>query len=86
MSWNHRVMRRTHSFKSDGKEYSEDCYEIHEVYYDDNDNIEGFTEDAIAPCGETIEELREELQRMLDCLDEPLLIYEDEVKKSTSQE
>jgi len=86
MGWNNRVMRRTHSVDHDGKTIKEDCFEIHEVYYDDNDDIEGFTEDAIAPCGETIEELRQELQRMLDCLDKPLLIYEDEIKKSTSQE
>jgi hypothetical protein len=43
-----------------------------EVYYEDG-KVDGWTEDAIAPGGETVDELREELQRMISCLDKPVL-------------
>ena len=72
MGWNNRVMRR------ECKGYDEEWFEIHEVYYDDNDEVEGYTKDAIAPGGHSIEELRRELERMLACLDKPVLDYEEE--------
>lgn len=67
--WNHRVMKR----KIDG----EDVYAIHEVYYemDDEDRIL-WTENDVAPCGETLEELKQELQRMLKATEKPVLDYD----------
>ena len=57
--WNHRVMKSTHG--------EETIYTIREVYYDHDGSIEGWTADAVAPQGETPEELREELARMIAC-------------------
>lgn len=74
MTWNHRVMR---------SEYAGESYHtIREVFYDEDGNIEGWTAEPIAPQGETPEELRDELQRMLACLDRPVL-EEDELVAAT---
>ena len=51
MSWNYRVMKKR---KSSG-EYE---YGIYEVYYDDNGNIKGWTEDSMIPNCSSEEDLR----------------------------
>jgi hypothetical protein len=65
-TWNHRAFLHRHP------EWG-DWYTIREAYYDKEGNVDGWTVEAIAPGGETIEELRTELQRMLKCLDQPVL-------------
>lgn len=80
-TWNHRVMRHKHTFaESDETEVS---LAIHEVYYKDKsvddckvsaDDV-GYTESPVAVVGESIEELRDTLQRMLKALDKPVLEY-----------
>jgi hypothetical protein len=69
--WNNRVMRHTDTF---GVPY----YTIHEVYYDDSDQPEGWTSTPIYPSGTTINELRAELNQMLASLDKPILDYPSE--------
>lgn len=63
--WNHRVTRQKTRFG--------DWYAIREVYYDDQGNVTAWTEGEMAPVGETVEELRADLERMLAALDEPVL-------------
>lgn len=63
MTWDHRVMRREDGF-----------LEIHEVYYE-GEKV-SWTENATYPCGETLEEVRLDLERMLRCLEKPILDYE----------
>jgi len=67
--WNHRVVKRQ------AKTTDDVWYEIHEVYYE-NDEVEGMTENAISPAGTTLSELKEEIKRMLRCLEKPVLDYE----------
>jgi len=50
MYWNYRVVVK------DGN-----C-SIYEVYYDDNGRIEAFTEEPVGPSGESLEELRQDLE------------------------
>ncbi len=64
--WNHRVM---HKLESDGSH----SYTIHEVYYDVDGAVTGWTENGIAPYGETLEELRSDLKRMVKALSKPVL-------------
>ena len=64
--WNHRVVKHQDNHAI--------WYQIHEVYYTDDKPI-GITQDAIAPLGETLEELKEELARMLKACDTPILDY-----------
>jgi hypothetical protein len=52
-------------------------FEIHEVYYDETGRVDGITAFASAPMGNTVEELREELQMMLRALDAPVLEYDE---------
>ena len=73
--WNHRVMRHNTG--------TEDEYlAIHEVYYgmDDEDGKgkTGWTQDPVAPYGDTLNELRETLERMLRALDKPIMEYKDD--------
>ena len=67
--WNHRVVHKEIQCGSE----KEDWYAIHEVYYDENEKIEGITENSIAPGGNTAEELKNELERMIKCLEKEIL-------------
>lgn len=64
MYWNYRVIKRTTS--------SETIFFITEVYYDDDDAIIGWIDEKTI-IGDTIDELRQSLTWMLECLDKPIL-------------
>ena len=68
MSWNYRVIRRTH-------ERGPDTFGIHEVYYDNEDKPNACTVDPVSPYGETLEELKSDLDRMWKALEKPALDY-----------
>lgn len=77
--WNHRVVRRI------VRDFGEDVERlgIHEVFYD----VEGetlWTDDPVSVEGESIDELRQTLGRMLRALDHPIL--DDNEKEPTEQE
>ena len=67
MNWNHRVVR----FKAPDEIFT-DYLEICEVYYED-DVVVAHTEKGVSVGGNNIEEIRQTLLRMLDCLDKPVL-------------
>lgn len=68
MSWNYRIMKHSHK--------SGDYYAIHECFMD-NGVVTSWTEDEIAPLGETVEELIETLEMMLkDAKKNEVLDYE----------
>lgn len=54
-TWNYRVIRREHKT-------GDATFQIHEVYYDESGNIDGWTKEAVEPSGETIGELREDIR------------------------
>ena len=64
MSWNYRVVKK-----------GETWLRIHEVYYDDDGNIELWSR-VTHPEGETITDLMEDLDHMRDALYEPILNIE----------
>lgn len=81
MSWNYRVMRRVYPAEKciDGEDYI--YYTIHEVYY----NLNKEDPEALSwstnpewPQAESIEELRDQLMKMLAALDKPVLEYGDD--------
>jgi hypothetical protein len=75
--WNHRVVRQIR----DGETF----YGIHEVFYGLPDESDaGWTEDPISPVGETVEELRETLERMMRALDKPVILDDDEKEQGTN--
>ncbi len=69
--WNYRVFR--HEYTHGGEQY----YEIHECYYDDDGNVNGWTENAICPYGDTPEELESVLKMMGEAFSKPILDYEE---------
>ena len=71
--WNYRVVRTERQTKKE--QY--DIYQLYEVYYDDDGKIEGMTENAMQPYGESIEELKNDLQWMIEALREPVLDMEE---------
>ena len=63
--WNYRVVR------TEKEQY--DSYQLYEVYYDDDGKIEGMTENALQPYGESVEELQNDLEYMMEALKQPVL-------------
>jgi hypothetical protein len=69
-TWNYRVLVRT-----DGKT-GEKTFAIHEVYYDDAGKPDGCTENSVAPMGETLAELKRDMDHYRLALSKPVLEYE----------
>ena len=65
MPWCYRVIRWAK------EEYI--SYGIHEVYSDSAGNIDGYTIDGIAPLGETLDDLKEDMKYMAAALLKPVL-------------
>ena len=67
--WNYRVMRR---------KYANDYYTygIYEVYYDNRDKPDGWTQDAVAPFGDSLKELKNDFRFYKQALAKPTLDYE----------
>ena len=65
--WNHRVIRTRHA-KTETV-----AYYIHEVYYQEDGSIAGWTERPVTPVGETVQELRKEIERFLLACYRPIL-------------
>ena len=64
MTWDYRIVR-----------HDDGMLGVHEVYYKD-DRVWGCTEKTVGPLGDNLEELLDELQRMVDCIDLPILDYD----------
>lgn len=63
--WNYRVL----AFEQNGETY----FQVHEVYYDENDKPNGYTQNPISVGSETIEGINWTLNEMLECLSKPIL-------------
>jgi hypothetical protein len=69
MTWNHRVVKKTHTT-------GEISYGVHEVYYNDEGKPISCTQDAVEPYGETLEELKREIERFSKATELPILDYD----------
>lgn len=65
--WNYRVIRKYH------KESDSSTYQIHEVYCDDENMIEGWTQSSVVPMGESLAEFRNDIQCFLKAFQKPVL-------------
>lgn len=72
--WNYRVVKRVwhNKFHQD----DQDLFEICEVYYDEDNQIEYITEPYITE--DSIEDLRETLKLMIASIDKPMVDRENE--------
>ena len=76
MTWDYRVMKRT--FKKEIQ------FAIYEVYYNENDKVELFSEEPMYIYGETLKELKRDLKYYKDAFKKPVLNYnklEKRIKK-----
>jgi len=69
MSWNHRLMKM--------KDGEDDFYQIHEVFYDKEGNVESYTKNGVTVGGKDIGEVKWVLLEMLAALEKPVLDYEE---------
>jgi hypothetical protein len=65
--WNYRIIRKYY------KESQSSTYQIHEVHYDDENVIEGWTQSPVEPMGESLAELRNDIQYFLKAFQKPVL-------------
>jgi hypothetical protein len=61
ISWDYRVIEHDGAFI------------IHEVHYNDKGDIISISEDPMGPSGETLEELKVDMEYFLQALDRPVL-------------
>lgn len=73
--WNYRIVQKTHNEST--------YFGIYEVYYDD-DTIVSYSLEPIDPYGDTIEDLRGDIDLMLKAFNTPVLIWE-ELEKTHAQ-
>lgn len=78
MSWNYRIIKR--------EQLGEVSLQLHEVYYDKKGDMNSWSINPIAPCGETVIELGDDLARMQEALIKPVLIENNnELEESTNE-
>ena len=79
--WNHRVVKRIVREAGEDVEW----FGIHECFYERSDESDpGWTDEPIAVGGESVDELRETLERMMRALDKPVI--DDTEKEPTEPE
>ena len=78
--WNHRIIKKTYKTP----DYTEDEYGVYEVFYDENDEIIGWTMEPIRITGETKEDLRWVLDRINEAMKKEVLSFE-ELEKTITQ-
>jgi hypothetical protein len=71
MPWNYRIMHNRAVRPESGHPFG-----IHEVYYNDDGSVYGWTEDAISLVGHDLDDLEWRLRAMLEAFQEPVLEYE----------
>ena len=75
--WNYRVIRKHHT------ETHSVTYHVHEVYYREDGSIESWTQEPVAPLGETAEELREDIRYFLRAFRCPILEEKETDEETT---
>ena len=65
ISWDYRIIE------------DEGAFIIHEIHYNDRGDIISISEDPMGPSGETLEELKDDMQYFLQALGMPVLKKEE---------
>jgi len=65
MSWSHRILAHEH--------HDETFFQVHEVYYDENNKPNEYTENGVSVGGCNIKEITWTLYRMLECRKRPII-------------
>lgn len=76
--WNYRVVEKVLSKYKHDASYDTTSYEIHEVYYDEDDSITMWSTEPIAGYGEgDWRDLKADLEYMLEACSKPILKESD---------
>ena len=78
--WNYRVVEKNTTKKIDCSEMEYDItvYEVHEVYYDEDDNITMWSAESISPYGEgCLKDLEVGIKFMFEACSKPILKESD---------
>lgn len=76
--WNYRVVEKVLSKHEHDTSYDTTVYEVHEVYYDEDDNITMWSAEPIAGYGEgDWRDLKADLEYMLEACNKPILKESD---------
>ena len=65
ISWDYRIIEHDGAFT------------VHEVHYNDKGDIISISEDPMGPSGETLEELKEDMEYFLQAFNRPVLRKEE---------
>ncbi|WDP89309.1 MAG: hypothetical protein HUN04_06035 [Desulfobacter sp.] len=68
MTWNYRIIKRHHA------ESGTTTLGIHEVYYNEEGAIDSWTQGPMDPHGETLAELKADLEHFAEALEKPVLV------------
>lgn len=63
-------------FKKEYPLLKEEYYFVHEVYYYADDSIRAYTISPVEYGGESITEILEDMEKIKECFDKPILEYE----------
>lgn len=78
--WNYRVVEKNITNKIDCSEieYDTTTYGVHEVYYDEDDNITMWSAESISPYGEgCLKDLEVDIKFMFEACSKPILKESD---------
>jgi len=67
--WNYRVVRKIVNHNH--------YHGIYEVYYDDNDEIKNWSKDPLAPIGENLADLKDDIELMQKAFKMPVLTFDE---------
>lgn len=84
MPWNYRLMRiKNRNIITNKDEF---YYSIHEVFYDANtpNASFGYTKDPVDVSAYSVEEIKFMLEKMLKCLEKPILDYEEKTSETNN--
>lgn len=70
MSWNHRILAH--------EDHKKEIYlVIHDVYYNEKNIPDGYSENGVTIGGETLKDIKWTLSKMKECLKKPILYAGD---------
>lgn len=76
MSWNYRII------KNKCPDTEEIMYQIFEVYYDDQGEIDCWSSEPDTALGDSVPDLKEDLLHQLEALEKPVLIVKQDGEDS----
>ena len=64
--WNYRVLKKYH------EKTGTTIFQIHEVYYNEKNQVEAWAQSSVGPSGDTISELEEDVKHFMEAIHKPV--------------